>query len=160
MKTSLQITLAAIAPSLLIRTHWEHDPDLHDIRKDCDGFDDEDPDNWQAWQSEVRASAIHDGDELTGSAYLGGTWEQADEVPEESNPTISGYEPQMTLEAIEELAGQLPPGSPLLAETSAAADFLRTFMREEYEAQQTSAVAEFLRTFMHEEYEAQQTATA
>jgi hypothetical protein len=45
----------------------------------------------------------------------------------------------MTLEAIEELAGQLPPESPLLAETSAAAAFLQKFMREEYEAQQTAA---------------------
>lgn len=135
MKTALQKTLATVAPSLSIRTFWEHDPDCHDIRKDCDGFDDEDPADWQAWQSEIRATAIVSGDELTGSAYLGGTWEKAGDAPHESNPTISGYEPQMTCEAIEELAGHLPPDSPLLAETSAALAYLEDFMREEYEAQ-------------------------
>lgn len=108
MKTKLQQALAKIAPHISIRTEWEHDPDCRDIRKDCDGFDDEDPDDWQAWQSEVRATAICDGDELTGSAYLGGTWEQAGDNPAESNPDISGYEPQMTAEAIEELQKQLP----------------------------------------------------
>jgi hypothetical protein len=38
---------------------------------------------------------------------LGGTWEKAGDIPEESNPDISGYEPQMTIEALEELAVQI-----------------------------------------------------
>lgn len=104
MKTELQQTLAKIAPYIAIRTLWEPDPDLRDIRKDCDGFEDEDPDDWQAWQSEIRASAIVDGEEISGSAYLGGTWERAGDLPEYSNPEISGYEPQMTEEALEDLA--------------------------------------------------------
>jgi hypothetical protein len=107
MKTELQKKLAKIAPSVSIVTFWSHDPDLRDIREDCDGFDDEDPDDWQAWLSEVRASAIADGEEISGSAYLGGTWEKADDVPEISNPTISGYERQMTEEALRELGEQI-----------------------------------------------------
>lgn len=109
MKTELQKTLAKIAPSICINTHWSHDHDLRDIRKDCDGMEDEDPNDWQAWQSEVRASAIVEGMEASGSAYLGGTWEKAGDVPEEreSNHTISGYENQMTVEALEELKNNI-----------------------------------------------------
>ena len=103
MKTKLQHELATVAPSIFIRTIWEPDPYCTDIRKECDGMDDENPDDWQAWQSEIRATAIHNGDEIRGSDYLGGTWEKAGDVPEESNPDVSGYEPDMTIRALEEL---------------------------------------------------------
>lgn len=116
MKTDLQKELAKFAPHISIQTIWEHDPDHFDIRKDCDGFDDENPEDWQAWQSEVRATAIADGEEFSGSSYLGGTWEKAGDLPEESNPDISGYEPQMTAEALEELSKSLPSGSYALQE--------------------------------------------
>lgn len=102
-KTELQKRLAKVAPYVSIDTLWEHDPDMHDIRKHCDGMGDENPEDWQAWQSEVRATVIHDGEEVTASAYLGGTWEKAGDLPEESNPEISGYEPDMTREALEKL---------------------------------------------------------
>lgn len=124
MKTELQKQLAKIAPSICIQTLWEHDHDCRDIRKDCDGFDDEDPDDWQAWQSEVRATCIHEGEEITGSAYLGGTWEKAGDHPETSNPEISGYEHQMTVEALEELAKGIPADSSAQAEIQAALAFL------------------------------------
>jgi hypothetical protein len=120
MKTELQKKLAKVAPSIAISTLWEHDHDLRDIREDCDGFDDENPEDWQAWQSEVKATVIHEGEELTGSAYLGGTWEKAEDHPETSNPEISGYELQMTVDAFEELAKRLTETSPLHAEISAA----------------------------------------
>ena len=107
MKTELQKALAEIAPDISIRTIWGHDEDLRDIRQDCDGFDDENPEAWQAWQSEIRATAIQNGEEVSGSAYLGGTWERAEDHPAQSNPDISGYEPQMTGEALEALAAQL-----------------------------------------------------
>lgn len=123
MKTELQKVLSKIAPSVCIQTIWEHDPDLFDIRQDCDGLDDEDPDDWQAWQSEVRASAIADGEEISGSAYLGGTWEKAGDNPEESNPKISGYERQMTEEALREL-GQQTTEETLSAQIIAAIRFL------------------------------------
>ena len=126
MKTELQKHLAQLAPSISIKTIWGHDPDLWDIRKDCDGFDDEDPDDWQAWQSEIRATAICGGEKITGSAYLGGTWEKAGDNPSESNPTISGYEWQMTVEAMENLMGQIPAGSGYLTEYAAALDYLTT----------------------------------
>jgi hypothetical protein len=106
-KTDLQKKLATIAPYVSIWTIWEHDEECRDIRKDCDGMDDEDPNDWQAWQSEVRATVIHDGEEVSASAYLGGTWEKAGDIPEESNPDISGYEPDMTREALEELLGKV-----------------------------------------------------
>jgi hypothetical protein len=126
MKTALQIALRKIAPSLSIATDWSHDEDFRDIRKDCEGMDDEDPADWQAWQSEVRATTIHEGEELSGSAYLGGTWEKAGDVPEESNPDISGYENQMTVEALEELAKKLPDDSTDQAEISAAIAHIKT----------------------------------
>lgn len=71
-------------------------------------MEDEDPDDWQAWQSEVSASAIIDGEMVTASAYLGGTWEKAGDHPETSNPDISGYEPGMTAEALDELLTLAP----------------------------------------------------
>lgn len=132
MKTELQKTLATLAPSVCIQTFWEHDHDLRDIREDCDGFDDENPDDWQAWQSEVRASAIADGEEVSGSAYLGGTWERATDHPATSNPTISGYEHQMTIEALRELLNALPivgengNARPLREQAHAAIAFLET----------------------------------
>jgi hypothetical protein len=131
MKTELQKKLAKIAPSICIDTLWEHDHDHRDIRKDCDGFDDENPADWQAWQSEVRATCIYDGEEITGSAYLGGTWEKAGDHPETSNPEISGYENQMTAEALEELAKELLIVSThgLKDQIRAALSFLSTLNR-------------------------------
>ena len=119
MKTELQKRLATVAPSIQIGTIWEPDPDLYDIRKDCDGFD-EDPNDWQAWQSEVRASAVVEGDLVTGSAYLGGTWERAGDSPNDSNPEISGYESGMTCDALKELAKSVPEDHPLHGEIEAA----------------------------------------
>lgn len=129
-RTKLQIALAKVAPHISIRTIWEHDPDHYDIRKDCDGMDDENPDDWQAWQSEVRATCIQDGEEVTGSAYLGGTWEKVGDMPEESNPTISGYEPQMTQEALQELQGQVTDED-LTRQIDAALAFLETYEPED-----------------------------
>lgn len=116
MKTKLQTTLSIIAPQITICTHWEHDNDCDDIRNDCDGMEDENPDDWQAWQSEVRASAVSLGEVQSGSAYLGGTWEKAGDNPAESNPDISGYEIGMTTEALRELRSTLGTECPLLVE--------------------------------------------
>ena len=107
-KSDLLAKLAKVAPSISIRIIWEHDCDMIDIRKHCCGFDDEDPDDWQAWQSEVQAVAIIDGAEVSGSDYLGGTWEKACDHPSQSNPEISGYLPGMIGEALRDLVKQLP----------------------------------------------------
>lgn len=116
MKTDIQTfkasdllaRLAAIAPSVSIEILWSHDSDLSDIRKDCDMPADTDPNDWQAWQSEVRASAIVGGKTVSGSAYLGGTWEKACDHPAKSNPEISGYLPQMIYEALGDLLALAP----------------------------------------------------
>ena len=107
MKTKLQKHLATIAPSLSIQTIWGPDQDSGPISGECDGFDPSEDYDWQAWQSEIRATAIIGGEEITGSAYLGGTFEKAGDSPEYSNPEISGYENQMTQEALNELLGEL-----------------------------------------------------
>jgi len=135
MKTKLQLSLARVAPGISIRTIWEHDNEHSDIRDDCDGFDDEDPDDWQCWQSEVRAMTVIGGEEVTGSAYLGGTWEKADDAPEVSNPEISGYELQMTVEALEELAGQCPADVVTTSQIEAAISHCLEQSEKEYAKQ-------------------------
>jgi len=130
VKTQLQEKLSLIAPNISIETTWEHDPDLLDIRLDCDGFDDVDPNDWQAWQSEVRASAICEGELVSGSAYLGGTWEKYGDHPSKSNPTISGYENQMTEEALDELLLRLDTHD-TVAQITAATSYLRDLRRKE-----------------------------
>lgn len=122
-KTKLQKKLAAIHGGISIETIWSHDDDAsfteHGMTKPGGCFHSEDPDEWQAWQSEVRASVIHNGEIVSASAYMGGTWEKYGDNPAESNPEISGYEPQMTQEALEELAQLCPvyaePIKPLIA---------------------------------------------
>jgi hypothetical protein len=112
MKTELQKRLATLNGSICIQTIWEHDDHAsfteHGMTEPGGCFHGEDPDDWQAWQTEIRASVIQDGEMVSASAYLGGTWERYGDKPEESNPTISGYENQMTAEALEELAKLAP----------------------------------------------------
>jgi hypothetical protein len=122
MKTKKDIleALATIAPSIAVETLWEHDPDARwDVQNP-----DMDPDDYQAWQSEVRASCICNGRMMTGNHYLGGTWEKYGD-----NPEISGYFPQMVLEAIENLAMRLAdPGvrdGAAYLETVKALNYLR-----------------------------------
>ena len=102
-KTELQKALAAIAPSICIRTIWEVDEDCGPISLECDGFNPADNHKWQAWRSQIKASAIVNGETVDGDAYLGGTWELCGDEPQESNPEISGYENQMTIDALREL---------------------------------------------------------
>jgi hypothetical protein len=141
VKTELQKALAKIAPSVSIQTIWEHDCDLRDIRKDCDGFDDENPEDWQAWQSEVKATAIVNGEEISGSDYLGGTWEKAGDHPAESNPEISGYEAQMTEEALEILLSRFSPvrHRELASEIERAIAHCQGAMADAYNAAQNAA---------------------
>lgn len=120
MKSELQKRLAAIAPSILVETIWEIDDDCGPISEECCGFSPDDDDDWTAWQSETRASTIIDGELVSGSDYLGGTFERAGDDPQASNPTISGYEDQKTVEALRELRRQVPAGHPALVEIDAA----------------------------------------
>ena len=103
-------TLAALAihaPALAFETLWEHDADCEsdwrEMRKPGGAMEGEDRDDWQPWQSEVRVSAIVAGQIVTGSGYLGGTWEDACDDPKESNPDISGYWWDKASEALDEI---------------------------------------------------------
>lgn len=97
--SELFATLNAIAPAICIETIWEHDEDARwDIEDNT-----LDPDDFTAWQSEVRASVILDGKLVSESAYMSGTWEKYGDDPRKSNPEISGYLPQMIQEALREL---------------------------------------------------------
>ena len=136
MKTPLQKSLAPIAPSVSIRTIWEHDPDARFSELTAPGcaFEHESPEDWTAWQSEIRCVAIVAGEEITGSAYMGGTWERAGDDPSVSNPEISGYEIGMTVESLIELRDALPPESAsLCAEISAALHWLKDESVRKYE---------------------------
>ena len=93
MKTELQKQLAIIAPSISIRTRWNLDWTEPT----------EDHEDWTAWQSEITAKVIIQGEEVTGSGPLGGIFEKNGDDPNFTNPTISGYENQMTIEALSEL---------------------------------------------------------
>jgi len=111
MKTELQKSLAVISGMISIDTFWEHDPNarFHSYGMTDEGgcFHGEDEDDWTAWQSEVKATAIVNGEIFSGSAYLGGTWELSGGSPRLNNPTISGYENQMTKEALSDLLEQV-----------------------------------------------------
>lgn len=138
MKTNLQKHLATLAPSVSIVTLWEHDPDSRFSELAAPGcaFENEDPEDWEAWQSEVRASAIVSGETLTGSAYLGGTWERYGDDPAVTNPEISGYELQMTVEALEDLRIAAPVGAVLLGDEIAhALDWLKAESGRRYDEQ-------------------------
>jgi hypothetical protein len=144
MRTQLQKELAKIAPSVSIETIWEVDPDCERefkqlSRNPGDCFYGEDRATWQPWQSEIRATAIVGGEELTGSAYLGATWEKYGDNPAVSNPEISGYEPQMTVEALEELieaVAKNDTGEDLMDSITHAITHVKAKMRAAYEAQQ------------------------
>jgi len=145
MKTQLQKELAQIAPSIAIETIWEVDPDCEREFKQLsqnpgDCFYGEDRDDWQPWQSEIRATAIVSGEELTGSDYLGATWEKWDAEPHISNPDISGYEYQMTVAALEELYKQISitalGAQEIAQQITAAIAHVEAKMKADYEAQQ------------------------
>ncbi len=141
MKTQLQQELARIAPYIAISTIWSHDEDCGPISKECCGFGASEDDEWQAWQSNVKAYAVIDGEDKEGNAYLGGIWEKADNLPEESNPTISGYEPQMTVGALEELAAAASEDDLIAAQITAAIAHCKAFMALSYEEQRKQTQA-------------------
>ena len=117
MKSPLHTTLQTLAPSICIETHWS-----------IDGFDPAENDNWTAWQSEVRATAVLVGDMIRGTDYLGGTYERLGDDPAITNPEISGYESDMVVNAVTELLLKAQTDTPqclaLRAEIGAILNFL------------------------------------
>jgi len=106
-RTKLQDALYSVAPLIRIRTIWEKDMDSarewSELTKKGNCFEGEKRQDWTCWQSEIEALVIVDFEQVKASAYLGGTWERKGDHPAVSNPDISGYELQMTVEALEEI---------------------------------------------------------
>jgi len=126
MKTELQKRLSILMPSVAIETIWEPDPDA---QWDVDSATLKRSD-FRAWQSEVRATAVVNGELVSGSAYLGGTWEKLGTHPAESNPEISGYELQKTDEAIRELSALAPN-----LKVGGALAFIKSELKHRYDEQ-------------------------
>ena len=135
--TELLAHLVAVAPSIALSTHWSPDPDS-DIFAPGSVFDTEDPDDWQCWQSEVRASAIAAGRLVTGSDYLSDVWERFGDAPAESNPDVSGYLPQMVEEALADLANHPDLPGNLHAEIETARAAVAAEMQARYDEQQAA----------------------
>ena len=110
-KQDILVYFANHCPFLNLRTYWsvDPDPDLSIFDIGC-GLGGENPETWECFDTEVRASVIFEGNLVHGSAFMGGTWEKLENDPEENNPLISGYYPQMVWEALENLIKQLPEG--------------------------------------------------
>lgn len=106
MKTKLQTTLAGIAPSIHIETIWTPDPDAKSVLRDLreNGYETA---GLAVWNSEIRVTVVDAAELKTESAYLGGTCEWRGRVPSKSNPDISGYERQMTGEALNTLHARI-----------------------------------------------------
>ena len=128
MKSPLQTTLQTLAPSINIATHWSIDEFADRMSDACDGEDPSNDDNWTAWQSEVRATAVLAGDMIQGTDYLGGTYERIGDDPAITNPEISGYESDMVVNAVTELLLKAQTDTPqclaLRAEIGAILNFL------------------------------------
>lgn len=127
MKTPPYLTeLKTIAPHIAIEIVWEPDQDAT--------WDIEDPEmkeeDYEAWQSTVRASVIAHGELVSGEEHLCSTWEKYGDKPAESNPDISGYLPQMIQGALREL-GEIVGGGVVLQ----AFGYMEQIMRERYKEQ-------------------------
>lgn len=132
MSTQLQRNLFRIAPRLTIETLWDPDQDgPRDIRRDCCGFEDENPLDWQAWQSEIKVEVELEDEKLSSSTYLGGIWERVENDPWKSNSDISGYELQMTEEALVELKEKVVKSGHSTEELDLALDFIERALQRE-----------------------------
>jgi len=135
MKTKLQLQLTAIAPLVDVHTLWSRDyDDKWDGPYNKDWTEGLNAKDWKCWQSELRASIVKNGELVSGSAYLGGTWEKAGDKPHISNPEISGYEPQMTEEALEELLSRIGKHD-AESQIKAALKHVRRVIESSYKAQ-------------------------
>lgn len=136
MKTELQKALAVIAPCVDLHTIWsrDHTDKFHDsINKDWTAG--KQAKDWKCWQAEIRASIVKDGELISASEYMGGTWERTGDRPHISNPTINGYEPQMTEEALEELLAICGKRHPAAPQIHAAIHHVRKIIEANYAKQ-------------------------
>lgn len=127
--------LDKIAPDIDFNVEWEEDPSFE--------WDGEGPDpreeGYVPHDVRVSAMVVIEGKEIVGDAYLGGTYDK----PDEQDPDIHGYLPQMLSEAVVNLIGRKfvfgprewsPRGeSKIKEQAQAAAEYLLEVMRVRHE---------------------------
>lgn len=92
--------LKRIAPDIAFAVDWEED---HHFKWDGDGPDPRE-EGYRFYDVRVSAKTIIHGEEYEGKEYLGGV----DGKPDEQDPDVHGYLPQMLLEAVASMMGDLP----------------------------------------------------
>lgn len=106
--TPLKNILRRIAPNVAVHTCWSIDPDcereFREMAQPGRCFDGESRDDWTPWEAEIKVIAIVDSEQVTCSSHMGGIWEKEGDEPQVSNPQVSGYENQMTVAALQNLA--------------------------------------------------------
>jgi hypothetical protein len=125
--------LKTIAPNVAFAVGTTPDPSF---QWDGDGPDPQD-NGYEPVDVDVTATAIVDGEMLTGTDNMGGHYVNDDEPDDE----LGGYLPQMLRDAAEDLRTSLARNSPLKAELVAVEDFLKTEMRDRYNAQRAEIEA-------------------
>jgi len=118
--------LKKVAPNIAFSVAYTEDPNY---RWDGDGPDPAE-EGYVAYDVDVYARAIEDGEIVEGQASMGGTYE----IPGEFDPDIGGYLPQMLAEAIDELKSEVR--GPLREQAFAADKFLEEVSRAISEQQQ------------------------
>jgi hypothetical protein len=136
MHKGLKSKLANVAPHIQFSTSRSED---HSFQWDGDG-----PDpklrGYHPYDVTVSARVIAGGEIVEGNAYLGGSYYRRTQATGD----VHGYLPQMLDEALDALHMKLEnlppahraPAAVLVAEVSAARDFLKQEMVARYEAQQ------------------------
>ena len=124
--------LKAIAPSVVFQVKHTKDPNCI---WDGDKSFDPDEEGFEAYDVDVKANAIVAGEFVTGTASLGGTWEKPDEI----DPYIGGYLPQMLQEAAEELLENETLPKELRGQLENAVKFLCEHMKHRHAKQEQAA---------------------
>ena len=125
--------LNKIAPSILFTVSRELDPYES---WNGDGPNPRD-DGYSPYSVDVTALVIIGGEIIEGAQSLGSSWYRHDEPLGD----VHGYLPQMLEEAATELQSTIGAVSPMGRELTAAIEYMKAVMRQEWEAQQTARPA-------------------
>lgn len=125
-QTHLLEQLRTLASAIAIETLWEGDEfavwDMEDPSLE--------PDDFVAWNADVRVTAVVDGTLVHGEKSLGGIWEK---YGEPHDAEIHGYFPGMLSDALTELSGQLgdsPRARYVALQCAWAIDLVTKYMRQ------------------------------
>ena len=122
---SIFASLKKVAPHISFSVERTEDPSF---RWDGDGPDPTE-EGYIAYDVDVYAKAIEDGDLVEGRASMGGHYDQ----PDKFDRDIGGYLPQMLEEAVEELKELV--SAPNRVQAIAAAKYLKEVMHARHEEQ-------------------------